>query len=165
MGWPPLISARYFSSDPSDSTSRWTPCPPEYYRLLSGQRGITPAFGYGAPHPGPRGTLTLLSNVLLRTPYDPLRVPVGPLPLSKALELALHSNGGSPHWPRPPSRHAVPATPVDRAGAPVGDFPARTAFPVPGGGSASTTSLSRPAQASLVLRPAGLLNHLGKSGS
>ena len=30
---------------------------------LSGQRGITPAFGYSAPHPGARGTLTLLSNV------------------------------------------------------------------------------------------------------
>ena len=36
---------------------------------LSGQRGITPAFGYGAPHPGARGTLTLLSNVLLSTHY------------------------------------------------------------------------------------------------
>jgi hypothetical protein len=34
---------------------------------LSGQRGITPAFGYGAPHPGARGTLTLRSNVLLST--------------------------------------------------------------------------------------------------
>ena len=27
-GWPPSITARYFSSCPSDSTSRWTPCPP-----------------------------------------------------------------------------------------------------------------------------------------
>jgi hypothetical protein len=27
-GWPPLITARYFSSCLSDSTSRWTPCPP-----------------------------------------------------------------------------------------------------------------------------------------
>ncbi len=42
-------------------------CPPESYQLLSGQRGITPAFGYGAPHPGARGTLTLLNNVLLST--------------------------------------------------------------------------------------------------
>src|SRR6516164_1956077 len=25
----PSIAARYFSSCPSDSTSRWTPCPPE----------------------------------------------------------------------------------------------------------------------------------------
>jgi hypothetical protein len=28
-GSPPSITARYFSSCPSDSTSRWTPCPPE----------------------------------------------------------------------------------------------------------------------------------------
>src|SRR5579864_8934113 len=26
----PSIAARYFSSCPSDSISRWTPCPPEY---------------------------------------------------------------------------------------------------------------------------------------
>ena len=44
---------------------------------LSGQRGITPAFGYGAPHLGARGTLTLLSNVLLSTHYEPVRLPSG----------------------------------------------------------------------------------------
>src|SRR6516165_6284132 len=27
---PPRLRPRYFSSCPSDSTSRWTPCPPEY---------------------------------------------------------------------------------------------------------------------------------------
>src|SRR6516164_7834662 len=32
---------------------------------LSGPRGITPAFGYGAPHSSARGTLTLLNNALL----------------------------------------------------------------------------------------------------
>jgi len=36
---------------------------------LSGPRGITPAFGYGAPHSSARGTLTLLSNVLLSTHF------------------------------------------------------------------------------------------------
>jgi hypothetical protein len=30
-----------------------------------GQRGITPAFGYGAPHLSARGTSTLLNNALL----------------------------------------------------------------------------------------------------
>ena len=30
-----------------------------------GQRGITPAFGYGAPHSSARGTLTLLNDALL----------------------------------------------------------------------------------------------------
>src|SRR6266853_424635 len=29
-GVAPSITARYFSACPSDSTSRWTPCPPEY---------------------------------------------------------------------------------------------------------------------------------------
>jgi hypothetical protein len=36
---------------------------------FSGPRGITPAFEYGAPHSSARGTLTLLSNVLLSTQY------------------------------------------------------------------------------------------------
>jgi len=30
-----------------------------------GQRGITPAFGYGAPHSSARGTSTLMNNALL----------------------------------------------------------------------------------------------------
>src|SRR3984893_18388612 len=30
----PSITARYFSAGPSDSTSRWTPCPPGYERWL-----------------------------------------------------------------------------------------------------------------------------------
>ena len=29
-GWLPSIPARNFSASPSDSTSRWTPCPPRY---------------------------------------------------------------------------------------------------------------------------------------
>ena len=32
---------------------------------FSGQRGITPAFGYSAPHPSAGGTSTLLNNALL----------------------------------------------------------------------------------------------------
>src|ERR1700738_4831148 len=30
LGITPSIAARYFSAGPSDSTSRWTPCPPKY---------------------------------------------------------------------------------------------------------------------------------------
>src|SRR5271163_1621982 len=84
-GWPPLTAARYFSSCPSDSGSLRTPCPPGYssnrgfrsalavsgFRLRArlsfsiplcspGQRGITPAFGYGAPHPSAEGPSTPL---------------------------------------------------------------------------------------------------------
>ena len=83
----------------SDSTSRWTPCPPEYREMaasgspwlvsgfrfrarlgcsipsfLSGQRGVTPAFGYSAPHPSAGGTSTLLSNTLLSAHYAAVRL-------------------------------------------------------------------------------------------
>jgi len=43
--------------------------------FLSGQRGVTPAFGYGAPHPSAGGTLTLLSNALLSARYELSRPP------------------------------------------------------------------------------------------
>jgi hypothetical protein len=39
-GWPPLITARYFSSNPSDSGSLRTPCLPTAF--TAGWRGITP---------------------------------------------------------------------------------------------------------------------------
>src|ERR1700693_59840 len=58
-----------------------------------------------------------------------------------------------PQLPRPPSLHAVPSTPVDRIGA-CPFLPHSRGLPRLTGGSASTTSLSRPAQASLALRPA-----------
>jgi len=61
-----------------------------------------------------------------------------------------------PQLPRSPSLHAVLATPVDRTGA-CRLLPCPRGLPRLTGGSASTTSLSRPAQASLALRPAGLL--------
>src|ERR1035437_3235632 len=37
--------------------------------LSPGPRGITPAFGYGAPHPSARGTSTLPINALLSAHY------------------------------------------------------------------------------------------------
>src|SRR5262245_17724318 len=49
-GWPPSIAARYFSSCPSDSTSRWTPCPPENRRLVaSGPPWLVSGFRFRAP--------------------------------------------------------------------------------------------------------------------
>jgi len=42
--------------------------------LFSGQRGITPAFGYSAPHPSAGGTLTLLNNALLSAHYTAVRL-------------------------------------------------------------------------------------------
>src|ERR1039457_3350950 len=58
-----------------------------------------------------------------------------------------------PQLPRSSSLHAVPSTPVDRIGA-CRFLPHSRGLPRLTGGSASTTSLSRPAQASLALRPA-----------
>jgi len=42
-----------------------------------GPRGITPAFGYDAPHPSAGGTSTLLNNALLSAHYEPLGLPPG----------------------------------------------------------------------------------------
>jgi hypothetical protein len=45
VGVAPLITARYFSSCPSDSTSRWTPCPPDLVRAVApGRPWLYPAF-------------------------------------------------------------------------------------------------------------------------
>src|SRR5258708_37569098 len=61
-----------------------------------------------------------------------------------------------PQLPTSPFLHAVLNTPADRTGA-CRFLPCPRGLPRLTGGSASTTSLSRPAQASLALRPARLL--------
>src|SRR5260370_28392090 len=71
-GLPHSITARYFSSNPSDSGSLRTPCPPA--SKPAGRRGITPAFGYGAPHPSAGGTLTLLIHALPSAHYGLIRL-------------------------------------------------------------------------------------------
>src|SRR6266852_4696933 len=101
-GITPSITARYFSAGPSDSILRYSldghpalrstassgsrsVLAVSSFRLRarldvsipsasSGQRGITPAFGYGAPHSSTRGTLTLLNNALLSTHYGVVRL-------------------------------------------------------------------------------------------
>jgi hypothetical protein len=65
---------------------------------------------------------------------------------------------GLPRLPEPPFRRAEPTTPADRAGAHVDYFPRSHGLPQMAGGSASALSLSRPAQASLALRPVGSLS-------
>ncbi len=45
---------------------------------LFGQRGITPAFGYDAPHPSAGGTQTLPINALPGAHFEPLRLPHRP---------------------------------------------------------------------------------------
>ena len=72
-GSPPLTTARQFSSCPSDSASRRTPCPP---RLVSGPARHYPrSLGYGPLHLGTRGTSTLPIRALPSAHYDPIRLP------------------------------------------------------------------------------------------
>jgi hypothetical protein len=76
------------------------------------------------------------------------------------VEAATLARDGSP----PITRTTFPTCrahyPADRAGARVDCFPARTAFPKWQEGRHPHLSLSRPAQASLTLRPAELLSRL-----
>jgi hypothetical protein len=84
--------------------------------------------------------------------------------LSMSLEVRPPPAPDLPQLLRPPFLHAVLTTPVDRTGAGrlslarsrAGLLPCPCSLPRSTGGSASTTSLSRPAQASLALRPARL---------
>ena len=90
--------------------------------------------------PGIDGTVTLSDFRVGRHPSTTLEMRSPPAP-------------DLPQLLRSPSLHAVPSTPVDRTGA-CRFLPHSRGLPRLTGGSASTTSLSRPAQASLALRPA-----------
>src|SRR5437660_8643559 len=112
---------------------------------LVGQRGITPAFGYSAPHPSVGGTLTLLIHALPSAHYGPLRHPSAPglsltgvrliipdhalgLPVLRALSLCTCC------------RH-YPGAAAGRS--PRSSHPAVAAFPGRGAGSACTSTFSR----------------------
>ena len=101
----------------------------------SGQRGITPAFGYGAPHPSAGGTSTLLICALPSAHYAALRLPRllrprlrFPLPaaylLGQALVLPIHSATGACACQRTgfgdgsPALRIRPETPEERQGPP-----------------------------------------------
>ena len=126
-GLPQSITARYFSSNPSDSGSLRTPCPPT--SKLAGRRGITPAFGYSAPHPSAGGTLTLLIHALPSAPYRSVRprpwhrysglsaTPTRPACPSRASGCSsLITHWGFPCCVRFPCVHAAATTPVQRLG-------------------------------------------------
>ena len=65
---------------------------------------------------------------------------------------------GLPRYPHHLSNVPCPLSRRIETGASVGSFPVPRGLPRYCGGSASASTLSRPAQASLALRPAGLLN-------
>jgi hypothetical protein len=66
---------------------------------------------------------------------------------------------GLPQLPESPSPHAVLTTPVDRTEVVGSTSPSALAFPEQSAGRRPQNYVSRPAQASLVLRPAELLTH------
>jgi len=62
----------------------------------AGQQGITPAFGYSAPHPSAGGTLTLLTHALPSTHYGLIR-----------LLIHVHARRAACRLPEP-ARHTSP---------------------------------------------------------
>jgi hypothetical protein len=128
-----------------------------------GQRGITPAFGYGAPYPGASGTSTHLIWALPSTQYGPLRHPIAPHPTVTGPRLAVTTDHaiGLPvlralslctcccHYPGAAPRRRLRSSHPD-----VSAFPERVV------GSACTTTFSRLARHSLALRPAHSRCHL-----
>src|ERR1700693_5829789 len=95
----------------------------------------------------------------LQRSYDPVRLPPMPPPGSDVEAATLAPNGS------PPITRII--FPTCRAHYPGGSsgcscrlLPRSRGLPQMAGGSASALSLSRPAQASLTLRPAGLLSRL-----
>ena len=115
--------------------------------------------------PSPSSTSTpevrVLSSAGVTRPqrsYDPLRLPPAPSPCGDAEAATLVPSG-----PPPITRFTLPTC---RAHYPDGPERVRLSVASPfhpglpriSGGSASMTSLSRPAQASLALRPAGSLD-------
>lgn len=102
--------------------------------------------------------LSKASITRLQQYYDPVRLP------HRAARPSLTSRAATPRpeWASPVTR---PTFPTCRAHYPGGSdrcmcrlLPCLCCLPRYSGGSASASSLSRPAQASLTLRPAGLLN-------
>lgn len=104
------------------------------------------------------GALPSTGITRLQQYYDPVRLP------HRAARPSLTSRAATPRpeWASPVTR---PTFPTCRAHYPGGSdrcmcrlLPCLCCLPRNSGGSASASSLSRPAQASLTLRPAGLLN-------
>ena len=130
---------------------------------LSGPRGITPAFGYGAPHPSARGTSTPLNNALLSAHYEPLRHPRTAWPGSHELSV-----DRVPH----DHRWGFPCCVWSPVSACRRQYPGRTdgivrsyspidcGLPRTYGGSTPALFFSRPAQRSLSLQPACLPSRL-----
>ena len=113
----------------------------------SGQRGITPAFGYGAPHPSAGGTSTLLTITLPSAHYGPFRLPDRPSLSLAGCSLACSGHRlGSPvlRWlPLAACRRLVPRQDRQRGSWIIPLTVTAVAFPYRGGGSAPALSRFR----------------------
>ncbi len=90
--------------------------------------------------------------------YGPVRRPLGPPCMPRRWRRDLRPKRASPDYPDHLSNVPCPLPRWIGTGASVGCFPIPRGLPQQTGGSASTISLSRPAQTSLALRPAGSLS-------
>ena len=127
-----------------------------------GQRGITPAFGYSAPHPSAEGTLTPMTHALPSAPYEPLRHPRAPSLSLAGVRLVIADHAlGLPVF-RASSlctcRRHYPGAASGRTASLI--HPAVSAFPERVVGSACASAFSRFARRSLTLRPAHSRGHL-----
>ena len=127
-----------------------------------GQRGVTPAFGYGPPHPSAEGTSTPMTHALPSAHYEPLRHPTAPgLSLAGVRLIILDHAVGLPVL-RTLSlctcRRQYPGAATGRRLR--SSHPAVSAFPEVAVGSACTSTFSELARRSLELRPAHSRRHL-----
>ena len=127
-----------------------------------GQRGITPAFGYGAPHPSAEGTSTPLTHALPSTHYEPLRHPTAPGLSLAGVRLVIPDHAmGLPVLRTLSLCTCCRQYPGAAAGRRLrSSHPAVSAFPESAVGSACTSTFSRLARRSLALRPAHSRRHL-----
>ena len=151
-GLPPSITARYFSSCPSDSGSLRTPCPPGYasnrlqvrlgcirlspscpFRflhtaLLSRPARHYPRFWIQRSSSERRGDFNPHASRAAQRTLRPCPPPARSAARS-GIEAATSDRTGLPRLPALPFQRAVPNTPMNRTGAPVDFFPVRAAFP------------------------------------
>jgi len=64
-----------------------------------GQRGITPAFGYGAPHPSAEGTSTPLIHALPSAHYSGVRLPASVHHRLRLIAFPMRARGEHCLWP------------------------------------------------------------------
>ena len=150
------------SRDDTVARNQLSPCgraPSEasgYFQVLQAHRQ-SPILGSFESVPEVR----VLSSAGITRPhrsYDPVRLPPGPPCSPRRWRCDLRPERASPDYPDHLSNVPCPIPRWIGTGAYVGCFPIPRGLPRFPGGSASTISLSRPAQTSLALRPAGSLN-------